>query len=55
MMIIAAKAPPEVIPIMPGSAKGFRKIPCKITPAKARFMPAKNPTTTRGKRIVMII
>ena len=51
MSAMAASPAPAVTPIIPGSAKGLRKIPCNIHPAKARFVPVRAAQMTRGIRM----
>ncbi len=48
--LIATPAP-ELIPIIPGSAKSFFVIPCKIAPDNARAIPDSKVIKMRGKRI----
>ena len=45
---MAPRAAPELVPITPGLAIGFLKIPCIIAPAEANEKPTKNATSKRG-------
>src|SRR5690554_7103264 len=52
--IIAQATPndaPLETPISPGSARGFRKIPCNAAPLTPRVAPTSAPKITRGARI----
>ena len=40
---------PELIPIIPGSAKSLRVIPCKMAPDRASAIPAKKVIIILGK------
>jgi hypothetical protein len=42
---------PELIPMIPGSAKSFRVMLCKIAPETARAIPARTVIIIRGNRI----
>ena len=46
----APKLAPAVTPTKPGSAKGLRKIPCKVAPEIANKDPTIADKMTRGKR-----
>ena len=46
---------PAVNPSKPGSASGFRVMPCIIAPAMDRAAPTKIAATSRGKRISRIM
>ena len=57
-VIITIDAPteaPEAIPIIYGSAIGFRKIACIIVPATARAIPTSAPIITLGNRSSQIM
>ena len=47
----APTAAPLDTPIMPGSARGFRKTPCSEAPATPKPPPTRMPRTTRGRRM----
>ena len=48
--IAIATPAPALIPIIPGSAKSFRVILCKIDPDNASAIPANKVIVIRGKR-----
>lgn len=50
IMITAIKEAPAEIPINPGSAKGFLKIPCTAVPEMPKAAPTSSPSITRGIR-----
>ena len=51
MLIASAAFAPEVSPNNPGSARGFRVIPCIIAPETASAAPTTIAPISRGKRI----
>ena len=52
--ITAPKAPPLDVPMIPGSASGFRKMACMIVPATASAIPTLSAMITRGIRTLSI-
>ena len=47
---VAPRPAPAVTPIKPGSASGFRKMPCSVAPEIANIAPTTADKTTRGNR-----
>lgn len=50
----APSAPPADVPMMPGSAMGFRNMACMIVPAVASAAPTVRDSRMRGSRMVCI-
>lgn len=50
----APSAPPADVPMMPGSAMGFRNMACMIVPAVASAAPTVRDNRMRGSRMVCI-
>jgi len=48
MAITAPRAAPELVPMMPGLARGFLNIPCMIVPAHPRENPTNTPVKALG-------
>ena len=53
--IIAPSPAPALIPIRPGSARGFRNSPCITAPEIAKAAPTQVPNSKRGRRISKMI
>ena len=55
IIVTPARPAPLEMPIICGSARGFRITACNTAPAMARFIPTKAPTIVRGILIFQII